>query len=98
MDYTTDKEIVAELGARLRALRIGRGLTVAEVATRAGLHPNTILLAETGGNPRLETIVRILRVLGRLDALQAFIPPVTISPLDAVKRGARPRQRASRKA
>lgn len=92
----TDKEAVAELGVRLRALRLNQNLTVDSVATKAGLNRNTILNAESGKNPRLGTLVRLLRVYGRIEALNAFIAPVSVSPLHVVK-AARVRQRASGK-
>lgn len=93
----TDNEVIAELGARLRALRIGRDLSIADLAERARLNYKTVQGAESGGNPRLGTVVRLLRVLGRLGALETFVPPVTISPLDAVARGAMPRKRVAKR-
>lgn len=97
INVETDNDVLQELGRRLRALRVSRDVSVAELASRSELNPSTVMNAERGRNPRLQTIVRMLRVLGRLDALDAFLPPPTISPLDAVKRGAEPRQRVSRR-
>lgn len=93
----TDSEVLREFGARIQAYRLQRNLTLEAVAESAGLHLNTVCNAEGGKNPRLETIVRILRVLGRLDALESFLPAPSISPIDLVTRGPEPRRRASSK-
>ena len=90
----TDSEIAAELGRRLRAYRLQRNLGTAEVASRAGLNRNTIVNAETGANPRIDTIIKILRVLGRLDAFDAFLPAPSLSPLEVMRSAKKPRQRA----
>ncbi len=91
---TTDDEILHELGERLRAYRLQQNLTVAEVAERAGLNPNTVVNAEAGKNSRLTTILRLLRVYGRIEATNAFLPPPQVSPLQLARRKGRPRQRA----
>ena len=91
---STDGEILRELGARLRSYRLQQNLTVADIATRAGLNRNTIVNAEAGRNPRFGTVVRLLRVYGRLEALDSFLPPPTISPLQVVQNRGRLRQRA----
>lgn len=81
--YSTasDTEIMAEIGARLEALRKTRGLTQTDAAERAGLGRNTLYRAEQGDNPTLQTIVRLLRTYGRLGALSTFIPAAEISPM-----------------
>ena len=96
LDTRTDGEIAREIGRRLRAYRLQRNLGTAEVAARAGLNRNTIVNAETGANPRLDTIIKILRVLGRLDAFDAFLPAPSLSPLEVMRSAKKPRQRARR--
>ena len=95
LEQATDIEVMQELGARLRAYRLQRNIPVEVVAQRARLNRNTVLNAEAGKNPRLGTIVRLLRVLGRVEALENFLPAPTISPLQLIKHGDRPRRRAS---
>lgn len=92
----TDREISGELGRRLRAYRLRQNVAVVDLATRAGLNRNTVVNAEAGANPRIETIIKILRALGSLDALDAFLPPPGLSPLQLIKAAGRPRQRAHR--
>ncbi len=77
----TDREVMRELGRRLAALREAQRLTMLEAAERAALSRQTLYRAERGQNPTLLTIVRLLRVYGRLAALESFIPESEISPM-----------------
>lgn len=83
IQYTSasDVEILRSIGTRLEALRKARGLTQADAAQRAGMSRNTLYRAERGDNPTLQTLVRLLRVYGRLQALEAFVPSPEISPM-----------------
>ena len=83
LSYTsaTDREVMQELGRRLVALRKSQRLTMLEAAERAALSRQTLHRAERGQNPTLVTIVRLLRVYGRLAALESFIPEPEISPM-----------------
>lgn len=84
-DTRTDREIMVELGARLRALRKARGLTLSETAARAELERRTVARIERGDNSRLETLIRLLRVYGRVEALDAFIPEPSVSPMTMLR-------------
>jgi transcriptional regulator with XRE-family HTH domain len=77
----TDREIMQEIGRRLRELRRRRGLTMIEVGERADLDRTTVSRAEQGDNPTLLTLLRMLRVYGRLPALEAFLPEPEVSPM-----------------
>jgi len=79
LDFLTDEEILAELGSRLRAYRLQRNVSVADVAVKAGLNRNTVLNAEAGKNPRLGTVIKLLRVYGRLEALEAQLFPDSLA-------------------
>lgn len=80
-ESATDSEILRHLGDRLRTLRKARALTQTDAAERAGLSRNTLYRAEQGDNPTLLTLVRLLRVYGRLPALEQFLPPADLSPM-----------------
>jgi len=92
----TTAEILRELGARLRAYRLQQNLSHDDVASQAGLGRATVVRAEAGVNPTLETIVKILRALGRLDALDAFLPEPLVSPLQLAALRGQVRQRAGK--
>lgn len=90
----TTEEILAEIGYRLQRYRLQQNRTLADVAAEAGVGERTLLRAEGGEGPTLATIVRVLRALGRLDALDAFLPVPVESPLRLAELGGRVRQRA----
>lgn len=77
----TDGEVMLVLGQRLAALREARGLTRLEAAAQAGLGRRTVYRAEHGKNPTLLSIVRLLRLYGRVDALNQLLPEPEISPM-----------------
>jgi transcriptional regulator with XRE-family HTH domain len=77
----SDPQIQQVLGARLRAYRQADSLSLADLAARTGLSLITIHKAEHGGNFTIRTLLRVLRALGRLAQLDAFLPPIERSPL-----------------
>lgn len=93
---STTEEILQEVGRRLRANRLQQNRTLAEVAEHAGLRPLTVQQAELGRGSTLESFIRILRALGRVDALEAFLPEPLVSPLDLARREGVTRKRAGR--
>ena len=56
-------EIAAELAGRLRARRLRRGWTQAEIARRAGLKEPTYVLFERTGRISLLRLLKVLEVL-----------------------------------
>lgn len=93
IDDRPDPDIMEELGRRLARLRKARGLTQADAARQAGLDRSTVSRAENGDNPNLLTVVRLLRVYGRLGALDAFIPEPEVSPIELIRSGRKRRRR-----
>jgi transcriptional regulator with XRE-family HTH domain len=78
-DYTTDPvdDVQARVSGRLRALRTERGLTLAEVAERAGMDASTLSRLESGARRlTLDHLPVLARALGvRADDLLGA-PPV----------------------
>ena len=91
----SDQAILATLGARLKRARLALDLTQAHLADEAGVSKRTVERLEAGGSTQLSTFVRILRVLGLLDNLDAFLPERRPQPMDLLERQGRERQRAS---
>ncbi len=94
----TDIEIGEELGGRLRALRKARKLEIQAVAKATGLSRRTVYRAELGDNPTLITLLRLLRLYGRLGDLDILLRPPEVSPmaiLDASKTRARKTNRTA---
>lgn len=88
-------EILVECGSRLRRYRLQQNRELEEVARTAGVGLRTAARAESGENPTLATLIKLLRALGRLDALDAFLPPALPSPIQMAKLAGRVRERAS---
>jgi transcriptional regulator with XRE-family HTH domain len=91
----TDDAVLEELGRRLARTRLERNLTQAQLAHEAGLAPLTVLRLERGEAVRLPSLIRVLRVLGLLGALEQLVPEPAPSPIELVKLQGRRRQRAS---
>lgn len=81
----TDREVLQEIGRRLGRLRDSRRMSQTEVARLSGLSRRTVYGAESGENPTLLTLVRLLRTYGRLGALDDFIPVPEISPIAVIE-------------
>ncbi len=88
-------DVLRELGARLKTLRLRQNLRVKDLAARAGVGARTIDRVEAGHSVGTDTLVRIMRGLGRLQAFDVFIPPPEPSPYEIEQMKGRPRQRAS---
>lgn len=93
----TDAEILLEVGARLRTYRLQMNLSQAELAVRAGVNRTTIRDMESGQDSQLSTLVKLLRALGRLGDLDAFLPAPSVSPIQLMKLQGKPRQRARKR-
>lgn len=90
----TTQEILGEIGHRIARYRLQQNRTIAELAKAAGLGTATVKRAEAGKGPTLETIIRLLRALGRIDTLEAFLPAPLVSPLQLADLRGHERQRA----
>jgi putative transcriptional regulator len=88
-------DVLRELGERFRRTRLKQNLKLRDLARDAGVGLNTVRRLERGQSVGFEFVVRILRALGRLQALDAFLPEPGISPLSVAERGGKVRQRAS---
>jgi len=65
-----------ELAEHISAWRKLRGLTQAQVGERAGVTRQTVARLEAGdGGVSIETLLRILRAIGILDALPTALNP-----------------------
>lgn len=92
---TSDDEVLAELGRRLRRERLNNNLTRAALADQVGLSQDTVRNAETGRNVSLGSLIRILRGLNRLDQVQDLLAESGPSPVALARERGRLRQRAS---
>lgn len=68
--FATQEEILRELGERLRTQRLAQSLTQKDLAAMAGLALGTVKTLERSGSCSLETLIRVVQVLGLSDELQ----------------------------
>lgn len=96
MDFyaMTDKGITAEIGSRIKSLRLRKNLTQQQLSKATALSLNSIKFLESG-KAKIHTLIAVLRELGALEALDNFIPETLVSPLQLAKRQGKKRQRAS---
>ena len=90
----TEKAICAEIGSRLKKLRLRRNITQQQLAKDAAVSLNVVKALEQGRG-KLSSLVAILRELGGLDELDQFIPETEISPLQLARNAGKERKRAS---
>lgn len=91
----TVEELEVELGENLKALRLSRNIDQRVLAERAGVSPRALQRLENGEGSSLNTLIKVIRALGREDWLSAIAPIATVNPM-ATTRNAAPRQRARR--
>jgi putative transcriptional regulator len=92
--FMTDKAIMAEIGVRLKGLRLRRNRTQQQLADSTDLSLNVIKGLEAGRG-KLSSLIAVLRELDGLDALDLFIREEQISPLQLAKQQGKKRQRAT---
>jgi transcriptional regulator with XRE-family HTH domain len=89
----TDKDILVELGRRLKEKRIIKRFKQKELAQRAGITVYTLQKMEYGQSYTISTLLQVLRALNGLDGLENFIPENEISPMTLLKTKAKTIQR-----
>lgn len=91
--FSTNEQVLREVGARVRRIRIDKPLTQEELAVRAGVSLSVVARLERGGDVRLGSVVSVLRALGLLANMDGLLPYASIRPLDVIELG-HARQRA----
>lgn len=89
----SDDAIVAELGRRIALHREGLNLTQGELADRAGVARSTVQRIERGDSIQLSSLVKLLRALDRVDALDAVLAADRRSPVAELQRQRERRRR-----
>ncbi|MCE2455141.1 MAG: helix-turn-helix transcriptional regulator [Gemmatimonadetes bacterium] len=89
-------DVLRELGARLKALRLQQNRRVSDLAAASGVSQRTINRLEAGSSVGTDNLVRVMRALGRLQAFEVFVPVPEVSPYDVERLRGKVRRRASR--
>jgi len=90
----TPTELEADIGEKLKALRLLKNLDQKTLAERAGISVSALKSLESGAGSTLKTLVSVLRALGREGWLDTIAPIATINPM-RMTHAATPRQRAT---
>jgi transcriptional regulator with XRE-family HTH domain len=91
----SDREIVRDLGEKIRRIRLNRNISREELQRVTGIHVRTIGDAENGKNV---TIMNLLGILRGLNSLRLLVPLLTdeeISPVAIAKNREKVRERAT---
>jgi transcriptional regulator with XRE-family HTH domain len=91
---SNDDLVLEELGRRISRTRLERNLSQAGLALEAGVAKTTVERLEAGGAVKTNSLVRVLRALGMLEALDRLIPEPLPSPIERRKLQGRSRRRA----
>lgn len=83
--HLTDPAVLADLGRRVKGHRLEARLTQAELAEQAGVGKRTLERLEAGNGTELLTLVRVLRVLERLDGFEQLLPEIGPGPIVRLK-------------
>jgi transcriptional regulator with XRE-family HTH domain len=82
------------LGERIARIRLSRNLKQVALAEEAGTSLRSIKRLEAGENTSLDTLIRVLTVLGLENLLFDALPDPDVRPIERVVRRGRERQRA----
>jgi transcriptional regulator with XRE-family HTH domain len=92
----SDDAVMREAGRRIAQLRIDLNYTQEYLAKQAGVGKRTLERLENGMQVQTTNLIRVLRILGRLDILEELLPSGDMRPMDLrFKKGRRQRARTS---
>jgi transcriptional regulator with XRE-family HTH domain len=93
----SDAALMAHIGAFVRHHRLQQNRTQDDLARDAGISRSTLSLLEKGETVTLATLIQVLRVLDKLEVMEAFTVKQSVSPLAVAKAQLGKRKRASGK-
>jgi transcriptional regulator with XRE-family HTH domain len=94
-DKLTDEAVLGELGTRLERTRLERNLSQRQLGAEAGVERKAVQRLEGGEEVKLTTLIRVLRALGLLDAIDHLVPEPQASPIQLLELRGRSRRRAT---
>lgn len=88
---------MTHFGARLKAYRLSRNMSQADLAEAAGIARRTVSQIEATGGGTIETLLRILTALDLSQRLIDLVPDASIDPFNPNSIDGPARQRAASK-
>lgn len=92
LQFKTPEELAALLGERVRKLRIMHRMTQEDLAERAGVSVRAVRDLETGAGSKVDTLLRVLKAVQSVDALDAIAPDIGVDPMAMLRRSRNPRR------
>ncbi len=83
--FTSDFNILVELGKRIKTARIRAEKTQEQLAKESGVAKSTIERAEKGESVQFLNVVKILRALNLLQNLETLLPSSQMTPIEYVE-------------
>lgn len=96
-DTLTDESVLAELGARIKQIRIDRGITQAELAGQANVSLSTVVRLEAGSSVQFDSFIRIMRSLRLLGKFNMLVPEQELHPVELLRAETKTKKRASKR-
>ena len=97
----SDALILTKIGEHLKALRLKQNTTQQSLAEDAGVSLSSVKKIEKGEIGSFDSLLRVLRTLGKLDVLLPLVEELQLSPSEyyemVQKAGAHQRKRAAGK-
>lgn len=75
-----DAIICEKIGSRLKAVRLKQNITQQSLAEAADVSLSSIKKIENGEIGSFDSLLRVLRILGKLDVLQPLVEEEQLSP------------------
>ncbi len=91
----TPESISQEIGQKLERLRLSRNITQAALAQDAGISERTLRRLESGDNPTLDSLIRVLISLKIQQNVDLLVPDPRVRPIERVRTKGGERQRSS---
>lgn len=76
----TDIELCNRIGVKIKTVRLKQNMSQEELADKSGVSISTIKRMEDGEVKTLESLIRILRTLGKLDIFIPLVEEEQLSP------------------
>lgn len=76
----TDIELCNRIGVKMKTVRLKQNMSQEELADKSGVSISTIKRMEDGEVKTLESLIRILRTLGKLDIFIPLVEEEQLSP------------------
>ena len=76
----TDIEICDRIGVKIKTVRLKQNMSQEELADKSGVSISTIKRMEDGEVKNFESLIRVLRTLGKLDVFVPLVEEEQLSP------------------